>query len=72
MCHRRRQLNTAVAATPTAIFQIGSITKLLTATLVMQLVEEGRLRLDDPVRRHLPDFSLQSLDVARAITFDSC
>lgn len=61
-------LNTAVAATPNAIFQIGSITKLLTATLVMQLVEEGRLRLDDPVRRHLPDFSLQSLDMARAIT----
>ncbi len=59
-------LNTAVATTPDAIFQIGSITKLLTATLVMQLVEEGRLRLDDPVRRHLPEFSLQSIDVARA------
>jgi CubicO group peptidase (beta-lactamase class C family) len=61
-------LNTAVAATPNAIFQIGSITKLLTATLVMQLVEDGRLHLDDPVRRHLPDFSLQSIDAARAIT----
>ena len=60
--------STAVATTPAAIFQIGSITKLLTATLVMQLVEEGRLRLDDPVRRHLPDFSLQSIDVARAVT----
>ena len=60
--------NTAVAATPAAIFQIGSITKLLTATLMMQLVEEGRLRLDDPVRRHLPDFALQSVDAARAIT----
>lgn len=61
-------LNTAVATTPGAIFQIGSITKLLTATLVMQLIEEGRLRLDDPVRRHVPDFSLQSIDAARAIT----
>ncbi len=61
-------MSTAVAATPAAIFQIGSITKLLTATLVMQLVEEGRLRLDDPVRRHLPDFSLQSVDAARVIT----
>jgi CubicO group peptidase (beta-lactamase class C family) len=61
-------LNTSVATTPGAIFQIGSITKLLTAALVMQLVEEGRLRLDDPVRRHLPDFSLQSVDAARTIT----
>ncbi len=61
-------LNTSVAATPNAIFQIGSITKLLTATLVMQLVEEGRLRLDDPVRRHLPDFALQPIEAARAIT----
>jgi len=61
-------VNTAVATTPAAIFQIGSITKVLTATLVMQLVEEGRLRLDDAVRRHLPDFALQSTDVARAVT----
>ncbi|HVA61565.1 MAG TPA: serine hydrolase domain-containing protein [Mycobacteriales bacterium] len=33
---------------------IGSTTKLLTATLALQLVDEGMLRLDDPVLRYLP------------------
>ena len=34
---------------------IGSVTKTFVAATVMQLVEEGRLRLDDPVRKHLPE-----------------
>lgn len=38
------------------LFQVASNTKPFAATLVMALVEEGRLSLDDPVRRHLPDF----------------
>ncbi|GGN18613.1 serine hydrolase [Lentzea pudingi] len=36
------------------VFRVGSITKLWTATLVQQLVDEGVLDLDQPVRRHLP------------------
>ncbi len=39
-------------------FPIGSITKGFTATLVLQLVEAGQLRLDDPIVRYLPEFSL--------------
>ncbi|MER7668135.1 serine hydrolase domain-containing protein [Kitasatospora sp. NPDC096128] len=35
-------------------FRAGSITKVLTATTVLQLVGEGRLGLDDPIGRHLP------------------
>lgn len=35
-------------------YRIGSVTKTFTATMVLQLVGEGRLRLDDPVGRHLP------------------
>ncbi|MFJ3791329.1 serine hydrolase domain-containing protein [Kitasatospora sp. NPDC090091] len=35
-------------------FRIGSVTKSFVATVVLQLVGEGRLRLDDPVERHLP------------------
>ncbi|MFJ8434508.1 serine hydrolase domain-containing protein [Kitasatospora sp. NPDC094019] len=35
-------------------FRIGSVTKTFVSTVVLQLVEEGRLRLDDPVERHLP------------------
>ncbi len=33
-----------------------SMTKIVTATAVMQLVERGRLGLEDPVRAHLPEF----------------
>ncbi|MDA0563600.1 beta-lactamase family protein [Streptomonospora sp. S1-112] len=36
----------------------GSVAKPITATLVMDLAEEGVLDLDEPVRSHLPDFEL--------------
>jgi CubicO group peptidase (beta-lactamase class C family) len=35
---------------------IGSLSKSFTALAVLQLVEEGRIRLDDPIKRHVPDF----------------
>lgn len=35
--------------TPDTIFRIGSLTKLFTATMLMQLVEAGKIELDDPV-----------------------
>lgn len=37
-------------------FSINSLGKMFTAILIMQLVEEGRLALNDPLTRHLPDF----------------
>ncbi|PZF88099.1 serine hydrolase domain-containing protein [Micromonospora endophytica] len=36
-------------------YRIGSITKTMTAVLVMQERDAGRLALDDPLRRHLPE-----------------
>lgn len=38
-------------------FQIGSNTKMMTATVLLQLVEEGRLSLNDPLSRHLPEIA---------------
>lgn len=35
-------------------FRAGSVTKAFVATVVLQLADEGRLRLDDPLRRWLP------------------
>lgn len=49
-------------------FQIGSISKLFTATLALQLVDEGRLDLDAPLRRYLPDFTLANESAAARIT----
>jgi len=36
-------------------FRVASITKLFTATMVMMLAEEGKLALDQPVKRYLPN-----------------
>ena len=41
--------------TTDSVFQIGSISKVWTATVVMQLVDEGKLDLDTPVADVLPE-----------------
>ena len=61
-------LATGVEATADSVFQVGSITKLWTATLVMQLVEEGAVELDAPVRRYLPGFRVADEAVSAAVT----
>ncbi|MFD5829484.1 serine hydrolase domain-containing protein [Lentzea sp. NPDC060358] len=60
--------NTGVEATTDSVFQIGSITKVWTATLVMQLADEGLLDVDAPVRAYLPDFRVADEDASAAIT----
>lgn len=63
-----RQLSPAQAATPETRYDIGSVSKQFTATLVLQLAEEGRLSLDDPVARHLPELAGgQSVTVREAL-----
>ncbi|MET0492962.1 MAG: serine hydrolase [Actinoplanes sp.] len=54
--------------TSDALFQIGSVTKVWTATAIMQLAEEGRLSLDTPVAQLLPGFRLADPDVAARVT----
>ena len=49
-------------------FQIGSITKTFLGTLVMRLVEEGRLELDAPARRWVPELRLRDEDAAARAT----
>ncbi|MDL4772435.1 serine hydrolase domain-containing protein [Actinomadura xylanilytica] len=41
-------------ADPSGHFRIGSVTKTFVATVLLQLTDEKRLGLDDPVERHLP------------------
>jgi CubicO group peptidase (beta-lactamase class C family) len=47
--------NTPMAAD--TIFNIASMTKAVTSVAVMQLVEQGKLQLDDPIGKYLPKFS---------------
>jgi D-alanyl-D-alanine carboxypeptidase len=47
----------AVPNSPDTRYRVASITKVFTAVLVLQLVEEGKLKLTDSVSAYLPDFS---------------
>ncbi|MER5420926.1 serine hydrolase domain-containing protein [Streptosporangium roseum] len=49
-----RDLRTGRPAVADGYFRIGSVTKTFVATVVLQLADEGRLKLDDPIQRHLP------------------
>jgi CubicO group peptidase (beta-lactamase class C family) len=51
------RLEAAEAARPEMRYSIGSISKQFTATAVLMLAEEGKLSLDDPVSRFLPDLT---------------
>ncbi len=46
--------------TPSTRFAVGSITKSMTALALLQLYDAGRFRLDAPVKRYLPWFSIDS------------
>jgi dipeptidyl aminopeptidase/acylaminoacyl peptidase len=59
---------TGVEATADSVFQIGSMTKVWTATIVMQLVDEGLLDLDAPLVDVLPELRLADQDVAQKVT----
>ena len=52
----KADLKTAAPVTPSTAFYGFSATKTFTATAVMQLAEEGKIRLDDPVKVYWPDF----------------
>jgi len=50
------------------LFQIGSTGKTYTATALMQLVEQGRVELDAPVRTYVPELRLKDEQVAHDVT----
>jgi CubicO group peptidase (beta-lactamase class C family) len=51
-----------------ALFQVGSITKTVTATAMMRLVERGLVDLDTPIRSYLPGLRLADSSVAERVT----
>lgn len=61
-------ISTEIEATPDTLFQIGSITKVMTTSLVMQLVDEGRVDLDKPVKSYLRDFQVANKAASHQIT----
>lgn len=57
-------VNHPLDVTADTLFQIGSITKTYTATLLLRLVEMGKLNLDAPLLAYLPDFRVGDETVA--------
>jgi CubicO group peptidase (beta-lactamase class C family) len=49
-------LELGVPLAPDMVFEIGSITKQFTSAAIMMLLEEGKLALDDPITKFLPDY----------------
>jgi CubicO group peptidase (beta-lactamase class C family) len=49
-----------IKATPDTVYHLGSIAKVFTATAAMQLAEQGKLNIDQPLRKYLPEFSIKS------------
>jgi CubicO group peptidase (beta-lactamase class C family) len=54
--------------TDETVFQVGSITKTFTGTAIMRLVEQGRVRLDAPVRTYIPSFAVRDAAASSAAT----
>lgn len=52
------------------VYRVGSITKVFTALAMMQLRDAGKLNLDDPIEKYLPEFKIKSrFPDARPLTF---
>ena len=68
VAHGVLNVGTGVAATTDSVFQIGSITKVFTATVVMQLVDDGLLDLDTPIAELLPELRLADPQTTKQVT----
>lgn len=53
-------LESKIPATPQTLYRIASNSKTFTSIAIMQLRDEGKLRLDDPIEKFLPGFNIQN------------
>jgi CubicO group peptidase (beta-lactamase class C family) len=60
--------NTGLPVVRETLFQAGSIGKTYTATAIMQLIDDGRLDLDAPLRDYLPDLEFADAIVSKTLT----
>ena len=54
---KRDVTSPSARATTDSIFAIASMTKAITSTAALQLVDQGKLKLDEPVSKHIPEFA---------------
>jgi len=60
-----------VPATPDTLYHIASVTKTFTAILVLQLVEQGKLDLDAPVSRYVPEIQDDRIQIKHLLSHTS-
>src|ERR1035438_514652 len=63
--HGLMDLDTGTFMRPDAIFRIASMTKPITGVAVMLMLEEGRIHLNDPVSKFIPEFKDTKVAVPR-------
>jgi CubicO group peptidase (beta-lactamase class C family) len=63
--HGLMDLDTGTFMRPDAIFRIASMTKPITGVAVMMMIEEGRIHLNDPVSKFIPEFKDTKVAVPR-------
>ncbi|HWT00887.1 MAG TPA: serine hydrolase [Pyrinomonadaceae bacterium] len=64
-------LENRIAATPDTVFHLASLTKTFAAILIMQLVEQGKLNLDEPMSRYSSDFKNDSVKIKHLLSHTS-
>jgi CubicO group peptidase (beta-lactamase class C family) len=66
-------LEQGIPIEPNMVFRIGSVTKQFTAAAILLLEEEGKLSVEDDLRKHLPDFptSSRTITIAQLLTHTS-
>ncbi|OCA78724.1 hypothetical protein BBH99_07585 [Chryseobacterium contaminans] len=60
-----------IPATAQTTFRVASVTKTFTSTLLMQLVEQGKLKLDDPVQKYGVNLNNPNITIKHLLTHTS-
>jgi CubicO group peptidase (beta-lactamase class C family) len=60
-------LETGTPATPDSVFRIGSLTKQFTAAAILSLVDDGKLSLEDKVRKYVPELPADDATTIRQL-----
>lgn len=57
-------LENSVKATPKTVYRLASVSKPITALAIMQLVEKGKIKLDDDIRKYVPYFPKKKWNIS--------
>lgn len=68
VCHGVTSVNNPLPVDPDTLYLLGSVSKTYTATTLMRLVADGRVELDAPVRRYVPELRLTDEQTAAQVT----